>query len=288
MKDRKGFTLIELLVVIAIIAILAAILFPVFSKARQSAMKSTCQSNLKQIGTAFKSYITDWDDTYPTNRRIQGNNIANAQIQTEVKLTVTDWTSDYPTVALGTQSGSGPNWVEGLYNYTDSTTAKDKSVWKCPAASTTEYTSQTSFKRSSVSGSTASLLQNTYVMNYYLIEEIESAISDTSKLMLLREFDRRVGALLRPEKPVSGSIAALPKNPFLNGNEDGTNITANTIKANLHGNGSNILFADGHVQLFPSEGMQKNMVAYDNELMQWFNSIDSKDAAIKRAIAITP
>jgi prepilin-type N-terminal cleavage/methylation domain-containing protein len=49
---RRGFTLIELLVVIAIIAILAAILFPVFAQAREKARQSTCQSNLKQIGTA--------------------------------------------------------------------------------------------------------------------------------------------------------------------------------------------------------------------------------------------
>jgi prepilin-type N-terminal cleavage/methylation domain-containing protein len=52
----KGFTLIELLVVIAIIAILAAILFPVFARARENARKSTCQSNLKQIGIGIAMY----------------------------------------------------------------------------------------------------------------------------------------------------------------------------------------------------------------------------------------
>ena len=60
-KRREGFTLIELLVVIAIIAILAAILFPVFARARENARKSTCQSNLKQIGTAFAMYRQDYD-----------------------------------------------------------------------------------------------------------------------------------------------------------------------------------------------------------------------------------
>lgn len=61
MVSRKGFTLIELLVVIAIIAILAAILFPVFAKAREKARQSTCTSNLKQIGTAIQMYAQDWD-----------------------------------------------------------------------------------------------------------------------------------------------------------------------------------------------------------------------------------
>jgi prepilin-type N-terminal cleavage/methylation domain-containing protein/prepilin-type processing-associated H-X9-DG protein len=61
--STKGFTLIELLVVIAIIAILAAILFPVFARARENARRSSCQSNLKQIGLAMVQYGQDYDET---------------------------------------------------------------------------------------------------------------------------------------------------------------------------------------------------------------------------------
>ncbi len=65
-KARRGFTLIELLVVIAIIAILAAILFPVFAKAREKARQAACTSNMKQIGLAIMQYVQDYDEIYPT------------------------------------------------------------------------------------------------------------------------------------------------------------------------------------------------------------------------------
>ena len=65
MTQRRGFTLIELLVVIAIIAILAAILFPVFAQAREAARKTQCLSNTKQFGTAVMMYVQDYDELYP-------------------------------------------------------------------------------------------------------------------------------------------------------------------------------------------------------------------------------
>ena len=68
MKKRSAFTLIELLVVIAIIAILAAILFPVFAQAREKARESSCLNHMKQIGIAAHTYLQDWDETYPINR----------------------------------------------------------------------------------------------------------------------------------------------------------------------------------------------------------------------------
>ena len=61
---RRGFTLIELLVVIAIIAILAAILFPVFARAREKARQASCLSNCKQMGLAAMMYIQDYDEVF--------------------------------------------------------------------------------------------------------------------------------------------------------------------------------------------------------------------------------
>ncbi len=68
MTAKRGFTLIELLVVIAIIAILAAILFPVFAQARAKARATSCLSNVKQIGTSLMMYVQDYDETTPSGR----------------------------------------------------------------------------------------------------------------------------------------------------------------------------------------------------------------------------
>jgi prepilin-type N-terminal cleavage/methylation domain-containing protein/prepilin-type processing-associated H-X9-DG protein len=74
MKTKAGFTLIELLVVIGIIAILSAILFPVFAKAREKARQTTCSSNQRQIGLALMQYVEDYDETLPNRQNANGTN----------------------------------------------------------------------------------------------------------------------------------------------------------------------------------------------------------------------
>jgi prepilin-type N-terminal cleavage/methylation domain-containing protein/prepilin-type processing-associated H-X9-DG protein len=81
-RNRSGFTLIELLVVIAIIGILAAMLFPVFARARESARKITCVANLKNLGLAMMMYCEDYDGTYPMSYYYQnGANSDNGYVQ---------------------------------------------------------------------------------------------------------------------------------------------------------------------------------------------------------------
>lgn len=99
---RKGFTLIELLVVIAIIAILAAILFPVFARARENARRTSCQSNNKQIALGFIQYYQDYDERFPMNKD---------------------------------PNGAGTHWANGsLQPY-----LKSKQILRCPNDSSTEF-----------------------------------------------------------------------------------------------------------------------------------------------------
>src|SRR5665811_2289537 len=106
MSKRRGFTLIELLVVIAIIAILAAILFPVFAKAREKARQTACLSNMKQLGLGFIQYIQDNDSVYPCTNGNPNTTLPSwdAQIYPYVKSTGVYKCPDDPTQASGTKS----------------------------------------------------------------------------------------------------------------------------------------------------------------------------------------
>ena len=119
-RNREGFTLIELLVVIAIIAILAAILFPVFARARRAAMKTSCLNNMKQIGTAVNMYTSDWDDRYPL---VTG---PGRQIEAVFGGTY-QFAFNYRTQNLGAEC----RWFQNLV----SPYAKNKRIFMCPAMS---------------------------------------------------------------------------------------------------------------------------------------------------------
>lgn len=123
---RQAFTLIELLVVIAIIAILAAILFPVFARARENARKSSCSNQVKQIGLAIKQYMQDYDDIFPKDGRAVAAELSGwaYTIQPYLKSEqLLQCPSDSAVVVLGPttstleQRAILPNFTDYAYNF---------------------------------------------------------------------------------------------------------------------------------------------------------------------------
>ncbi len=121
-RKKSGFTLIELLVVIAIIAILAAILFPVFARAREAARKSSCQNNLKECAIALHTYWNDYDATLPSSANVASGTNWNASNYNKFATKIRE-------VPLK-PSQTPRTWVEMLYN-----SMKNKDIMFCPSDS---------------------------------------------------------------------------------------------------------------------------------------------------------
>ena len=144
-----GFTLIELLVVIAIIAILAAILFPVFSKAREKARQTSCASNLRQIDLAFQMYTQDWDETYPLMSYDSG-------------------ISATPMVY----------WFQALYPY-----VRNTAIFACPSdSSTTSFMPPDRYRADGIW--LPDTLRNSYAFNYELSGKSLAVVASPSDMFL--------------------------------------------------------------------------------------------------------
>ncbi len=115
MHRTRGFTLIELLVVIAIIAILAAILFPVFARAREKARQTSCLSNVKQLSLSFVMYRQDYDGTYPRVGQAGGYYSIWAKNLEPYIDTVSNYLREYESIWRCPGSSTVPSWGSAYY-----------------------------------------------------------------------------------------------------------------------------------------------------------------------------
>jgi prepilin-type N-terminal cleavage/methylation domain-containing protein/prepilin-type processing-associated H-X9-DG protein len=243
-KTRRGFTLIELLVVIAIIAILAAILFPVFAQAREKAREATCQSNLKQIGTGFVMYTQDYDETFPP------------------------WTANHCNRHPGgifALRYMYPNLVSPyIKNGVDPATGALGGVWACP----------------SVKG-LLSTISNTYAYNYYALGGTSNCtgagLSSAYTPFNGSEFayPAQLASIGRPSEMImvhDGAQLSRPpvafvvngRNAFNNGvwgpHQPGSGVAAPAVPGTTNGHilrmmtgrRTNIAYVDGHVKSVPT------------------------------------
>lgn len=237
-RTSDGFTLIELLVVIAIIAILAAILFPVFAQARNKARQTACLNNQKQISMGFQMYAQDYDETLPYARSYCSNTPAN------------DYTQLLSSYVM---SAYGPSMKTAV-------------LYTCPNDST---------ERIAVG---SGISPNSYAAVFYWDQTGDQAAAWTWDTDCpggkyfpgrpIADFPAPSSTLVLAEKParhnVIGQNTSFVQRPHGErgqdciSTDDWSPCAANQTIKPLHNNGWNYMFADGHVKWFRPEATVGN------------------------------
>ena len=274
--SNRGLSVVEAAVIIVVVVTVALVIAPVFMHSGGHWDGPNCQSNMQQIGKAIKTYMTDWDDTYPTNRRwVSPSKLG--PVTDQVKLSPAGTDKEGNPIRFR----HGLNWVEGVYAYIEATSgpSDSASVWRCPAASEAAYPA----------GSETALV--TYAFNRNLIEKSERVVRTSGDLLMVREMDRCVESVLRPINDSNGKASAPPVSPFLNKRD----VKLGWTNPSLHADRSNVLFADGHVRLceldyFPPQRHYTRKNCWDAETGQWYNFAQGANALPRytKSIAITP
>ncbi len=237
MKTRSGFTLIELLVVIAIIAILAAILFPVFAQARAKARQASCLSNLRQIGVGIYMYAQDYDEILPGNTPLNTNGITDARWPAPATTAHSPgfseplgWMQPYDPANPGTYR----IWARDIQPY-----IKNLQVFRCPEAKP-----RSSIGSCAVGGGTCEVTGpdaakagiGSYHLNGIAASKSLAAIiapADTIFAHEVNNFNR-----VAQEKP---------RGILVGGEVKYTNFTT-SIYDLIHNGGTNLLFCDSHAK----------------------------------------
>ena len=213
---RTGFTLIELLVVIAIIAILAAILFPVFAKAKEKAKQASCLSNVKQLGLGIIMYTADYDDTYPRFSWGESNYQPNY---------------------------SASFWPISVHPY-----IKNKEIFVCPAQSDRGCMPEGVVHHVSGIWQTGGM---TYGVNELLFGNTVTAsrLKYPADTLILSDCRCQYigGYWSAPDRSILARVVASTRNsPCDAGCSD--HLTPTMIDSAVHNGGSNLAFADGHAK----------------------------------------
>jgi prepilin-type N-terminal cleavage/methylation domain-containing protein/prepilin-type processing-associated H-X9-DG protein len=230
---QYGFTLIELLVVIAVIVIVAAILFPVFSAAREKARQVSCISNIQQLGKATMLYAQDYDETYPLGLISCSND----------GYFWTTWNDQSTDRAC---SGFQLTWMDLLYPY-----VRNWSIYHCPS---TEFAHAANF---APAGTPRDRVEYSYGVSYYF-SRLYNSYANTWHQPPTTRPTLSMAEVVRPEEKVymadsAGSPSGVTPYPWL---------YIDSIQFR-HINGVNIGFADGHAKWFPKSSKYGDLLGAD-------------------------
>ena len=240
---KKGFTLIELLVVIAIIALLAAILFPVFARARENARRSACQSNLKQIGLGLIQYAQDYDER------------------------VAVWNQAVPGFVASTGYPADPSlgemrWPDAIQPY-----VKSAQIFNCPSQTPATYP-----------GAAFTLPKNMhYGMNYRPLS-FDGDVCAPNCGIDLNQFQSGppshwLGANMAAIENSAGTIWVVDNNPAAASEtlRAGPGTSFSTYVTDRHLETVNCLFIDGHVKAMKKDAIIGTSLA---QVRHWTTSND--------------
>ena len=277
----KRLTIADIIVSSCIVALVTVTLVPAVARIQRSPAEAKCQSNLRRWAEAMALYCSDNQGTYPTNRFFQASGVVGP-IMPSVNLSSPD---PLPGQTEPPRFQYGINWVEALYPYIQKSASKSGQDWKsfrrCPNALDAVY--PPTYGNCAV----------TYVFNRSLIERWAQFARDPKKLMMLREFGRLTISMLRPMNDSTGNSGTKPQYAFLDNRDMAVGDTSGECK--LHGGGSYIAFADGHIRHFtldfyPEYRDMSQAKCWDSETQAWYNfgPGSGKGPPYLKSIAITP
>ncbi len=259
---KKAFTLIELLVVIAIIAILAAILFPVFAQAKVAAKKTQDLSNQKNQGTAIQIYLSDYDDNYPL-----AYPFLSGMFQGQAYIDVPgDWDGSETAVYHNAMNAAWPNNVRPYL--------KNEQILTSPGG-----TSNSPF--GNIYGSAVKPPSEVgYSFNTLLTEYSSTAVADVAKLRVITTpyGNRNIKGLARPGSRLrciaAGPCRYVPSSPTCNGSNGTWSELSNPNGASMwmFGQGMNATYADSHAKFTRVAGGATNASDFRNDFWAAYNA----------------